>query len=53
MSPEEVEVQEHVCSSCRVVVSYEPWPHPFDEDPLCTECLGALLRENEEADRDE
>jgi hypothetical protein len=53
MSRETENQREFVCSSCRAVIDYEPWPHPFDEDPLCTECLGDLFRENAEADCDE
>jgi hypothetical protein len=53
MSCNAVEQQvEFVCGHCGTVIGYEPWPHPFDEGLLCTECLGTLFKENEEADLD-
>lgn len=33
-----------------MVVSYELWPHPFEEGQLCTWCLYELKQENQEDD---
>lgn len=41
---------EYLCDSCLTVIDYEPWPNPFEEGFVCTECLYELQDENEEAD---